>query len=206
MNKDIPFCPDTAPLVLGVTGASGALIARKLLDLLLTLPSLPLHLVFTPLGEKVWHYELGAPLPTPSERLTLHPPDVLFAPLASGSFPTRGMVIAPCSMGTLAKITSGVTDNLLTRAADVTLKERRPLVLVPRESPLSQIHLRNLLTLAEMGVIVAPPMLTLYHHPMSIETMVEDFAAHLCQLLGLSVQRQAWGGEGKLAATPRLGD
>lgn len=192
MNKDIPFCPDAAPLLVGVTGASGALIARKLLDLLLTHSSLPLHLVFSPMGERVWSYELGEALPLPSERLTRHRPDDLFAPLASGSFLTRGMVIAPCSMGTLAKIASGVTDNLLTRAADVTLKERRPLVVVPRESPLSAIHLRNLLSLAELGVVIAPPMVTLYDRPRSLETMVESFAAHLCQLLGVGVPRRAW--------------
>ena len=193
MNKDSPFCPESAPLLIGITGATGAALARSLLYLLLRYTSFPLHVVFTATGAAVWRYELGEELPTPSERLTLHAHDNLFSPLASGSFPTRGMVIAPCSMGTLAKIASGVTDNLLVRAADVTIKERRPLYLVPRESPLSPIHLRNLLTLAEMGAVIAPPMLTFYHHPTSIEEMVMDFAAHLCHLLGVDVPRRAWG-------------
>ena len=96
-------------------------------------------------------------------------------------------------MATLAKIAHGMADNLLTRAADVTIKERRPLILVPRESPLSAIHLRNMLSLAELGVCIAPPMLTMYTRPQDMQQMVAEFTAHILSLVGIDVPRTQWG-------------
>ncbi|RDV84348.1 UbiX family flavin prenyltransferase [Ammonifex thiophilus] len=107
------------------------------------------------------------------------------APVASGSFLHQGMVVIPCSMKTLAGIAQGYAENLILRAADVTLKERRPLILVPRETPLSALHLENMLKLARLGVIIAPPVPAFYHRPRSIEEMVDFFLGRILNLLGI---------------------
>lgn len=180
-------------LTLGICGASGALIAHHLIEQFLQCTNWSLEIIFTQAAEKVWGYELGKPLPTPSDRISIHSITDISDVLASGSTPSQGMIVAPCSLATLAKIANGIADNLLTRAADVTLKERRPLIVAPRETPLSAIHLRNMLTLAELGVCIAPPMLTLYTRPQSIDEMTASFSAHLLSLIGVSVPRQQWG-------------
>lgn len=151
--------------------------------------------IFTENAEEVWRYELQEELPAPHPLLRIYRNRDLFAPPASGSHASLGMVIAPCSMGTLGKIAHGIADNLLTRAADVTLKEGRRLILVPRESPLSPIHLENMLRLANMGVVIMPPMLCTYHRPESIEQMVKEFVEHIAEQLGLDANRRPWGGE-----------
>lgn len=184
---------EPSSLTLGVCGASGALVAQTLIAQFLEYSSWHLELIFTETAEQVWHYELDQPLPQNSARITLHSVSQLTDALASGSTPSRGMIIAPCSLATLAKIAHGMADNLLTRAADVTIKERRPLILVPRESPLSAIHLRNMLSLAELGVCIAPPMLTMYTRPQDMQQMVAEFTAHILSLVGIDVPRTQWG-------------
>jgi flavin prenyltransferase len=172
----------TLPLVLGITGASGAVLGLRILKELLRLKQ-PVDLVVTSGARLVMKQELGLSLEGQTEEarvshvlsvlglpeeetfplLRLHNNAHIGAPPASGTYLHRGMVIAPCSMGTLSKIAHGTSDSLLLRAADVTLKEHRPLILLPRETPLSTIHLRNMLTLSEMGVRLIPPMLGFYH-------------------------------------------
>ena len=120
--------------------------------------------------------------------------DDLAAPISSGSFPVRAMVVAPCTMKTMAGIASGFADNLILRAADVTLKESRRMILAPRESPLHQIHLRNMLTLAEMGVIIAPPLPSFYTRPASINEIVDQSVGRVMDLLGLeALAIKRWG-------------
>jgi 4-hydroxy-3-polyprenylbenzoate decarboxylase len=120
----------------------------------------------------------------------------LTAPVASGSFPIDAMVVMPCSMRTLAGIATGVSDNLLLRAADVTLKERRPLILVPRETPLHLVHLRNMVTVTEMGGVMVPPMLAFYHQPKSIYDLVDHTVGKVLDLLKIPHQLfHRWGEE-----------
>ncbi|MDR2725052.1 MAG: UbiX family flavin prenyltransferase [Candidatus Adiutrix sp.] len=163
-------------LVVGLSGASGAPLSLALLEGLRFFPEWEVHLVISRAGERVLREETGK---TPEDLRplvhTVHDLDNIGASIASGTFATQGMVVLPCSMKTLAGICHGYADNLLLRAADVTLKERRKLVLVARETPLSLIHLRNMASLAEMGVVIMPPVLTYYNQPQSIE----DMAGHL---------------------------
>ena len=186
---------EASTITLGICGASGAQIARTILELIITHTPWSVDLLFTPTGAQVWRYELEAELPLVCDRIRLHSIDNLADSLASGSYPSRGMVVAPCSMGTLAKIALGISDNLLTRAADVTLKEKRRLILVPREMPLSTIHLRNMLSLSEMGAIIAPPVLTFYNRPTNIQALCTELAEHLLELLGISPLRKTWQGD-----------
>ena len=169
---------NNAPLVVAITGASGSVIGFQFVKAALQL-GIPVELVMTEKSLQVIHDELdykvrGTTETDKAQRLLAHlelPADSplaffgnhrLDAPPASGTHLTRGMVIVPCSMGTLGRIAAGIGDNLVARSADVTLKEGRPLVLVPRESPLNQIHLRNMLTLSQAGAHLVPPMLTFY--------------------------------------------
>ncbi|MDF2548886.1 MAG: 3-octaprenyl-4-hydroxybenzoate carboxy-lyase [Anaerosolibacter sp.] len=165
--------------ILGVTGASGSIYAVRLLEELLKLGH-EVFLVCTTCGEQVISYEVNLTLDhivskckEYGGKLHLCEIDDLFAPIASGSFNIDAMVILPCSMSTLGKISHGIGDNLLTRAADVCIKEKRNLVVVPRETPLSTIHLKNMLTLSEMGVTVLPAMPGFYHKPKTIGDMVD---------------------------------
>lgn len=116
------------------------------------------------------------------------------AAIASGSFQTAGMVVVPCSMKTVAGIHSGYSDNLILRAADVTIKEGRPLILVPRETPLSPIHLRNLYELSMMGVSIFPPMMTFYNEPQTVDDMVQHLAGKILDRLGIPADYQRWNG------------
>jgi flavin prenyltransferase len=161
-------------LVLGITGATGAAYAVQLLRRAREL-GVRSHLVATPAGVLNVHHETGL------DRRALealadeaHAPGDVGACIASGSFETAAMVVAPCSMKSLAAIAHGLGDNLLTRAADVTLKERRRLVLLVRETPLNLAHLRNMVAVTEMGGIVFPPLPAFYHRPASIEEMVAE--------------------------------
>ena len=177
----------TKQIILGVTGASGIPIATTLLVQLLA-SGCNVHLVFTSAGLITFKEEMEFSLSaTPAlckqillEKLQLVNGDKLhiytnndwFSPIASGSSIGNDMVICPCSMSTLAKVANGIADDLLTRAADVIIKERKNLIVVPRETPLSSIHLANLTKLAQIGVSILPPVLTFYHQPENVDDMI----------------------------------
>jgi 4-hydroxy-3-polyprenylbenzoate decarboxylase len=182
-------------LVVGITGATGALYAVKLLQRARAL-GVETHLVATPAGLLNVHHELGLDRAA-LEALADHAyaPGNVGACIASGSFDTAAMVVAPCSMKTLAAIAHGLSDNLLTRAADVTLKERRRLVLMVRETPFNLAHLRNMTAATEMGAIVFPPLPAFYLKPASIDEMVAEGVERVLALLGFTGARpQAWQG------------
>ena len=187
----------TAPprLVVGVTGASGAVYGVRLLERARLL-GLETHLVATPAGVLNVHHELGldrAALEALASRA--YAPGDVGACIASGSFATAAMVVAPCSMRSLAAIAHGYGDNLLTRAADVTLKERRRLVLMVRETPFNLAHLRNMTAATEMGAIVFPPLPAFYHQPVTIDELVDDSVERVLTLLGFDAAKpRAWQG------------
>ena len=173
-------------LVVGITGATGAVYAVRLLQRARGL-GVETHMVATPSGVLNAHHELGL------DRKALEAQaDVAYSPgdvgacLASGSFGTAAMVVAPCSMKTLAAVAHGLSDNLLTRAADVTLKERRKLLLMVRETPFNLAHLRNMTAATEMGAIIFPPLPAFYHRPSSIDQMVDESVERVLTLLGFS--------------------
>lgn len=173
-------------IVVGVCGASGSIYGLRLLERLKPRPEVEVHLILTRSGEQTLYLETGkraADLEVLAYQS--HPFENLSSPLASGSFLTDGMVIAPCSIHTMSAIATGITGNLLTRAADVTLKERRRLILMVRETPLHAGHLRNMTTLAEMGAIIAPPLPAFYHQPRSILDLVDRSLDRVLDLLGL---------------------
>ncbi len=184
-----------ARLVVGVTGATGAIYALKLLQRARELGA-ETHLVITPAGVLNVHHELGLERHA-IEALADHSyaPGDVGACLASGSFDAKAMVIAPCSMKTLAAVAHGLGDNLLTRAADVMLKERRPLLLMVRETPFNLAHLRNMTAVTEMGGIVFPPLPAFYHRPKSIDDMVVDTVERVLQTLRVpGAAPQRWDG------------
>jgi 4-hydroxy-3-polyprenylbenzoate decarboxylase len=186
----------TAPrIVVGITGATGAVYGVRLLERLRALGA-HTHLVATPAGILNVHHELGL------DRAGLealasesHGAGEIGACIASGSYPTDAMVVAPCSMKSLATIAHAFGDNLLTRAADVTLKERRRLVLMVRETPFNLAHLRNMTAVTEMGGVIFPPLPAFYHRPASIDQLVDDTVERVIELLGLSsAQPRRWTG------------
>ncbi|MDJ0948915.1 MAG: UbiX family flavin prenyltransferase [Alphaproteobacteria bacterium] len=172
-------------LVVGLSGASGVIYGVRLLEALRSLP-VEVHLIMSRAAELTLAHETDLkPAQVRALADHVHPVGDVGASLASGSFRTRGMIIAPCSMRSLAEIASGVTSSLLTRAADVILKERRPLVLAVRETPVHAIHLRNMLTLAEMGAIIAPPVPAMYAKPQSIDDLIDHTVGRLLDLFDL---------------------
>ena len=159
-------------IIIGISGASGVIYGIRLLEMLRTL-QVSTHLIMTKAAELTVAHETDWKI-ADIKRLadSCHPIEDIGAAPASGSFRTMGMVIAPCSMRTVAELATGVTGNLLTRAADVVLKERRQLVLMVRETPLHSVHLRNLSTLSDLGAIIAPPVPAFYARPRSVDEMV----------------------------------
>ncbi|MCA3251697.1 MAG: UbiX family flavin prenyltransferase [Pseudomonadota bacterium] len=185
----------TRRLVVGITGATGAVYARRLLERAREL-GLETHLVVTPAGVLNVHHELGLDRRALEALAThAHAPGDVGACIASGSFDTAAMVIAPCSMKTLAAVAHGLSDNLLTRAADVTLKERRRLVLMVRETPFNLAHLRNMTAVTEMGGIVFPPLPAFYLKPASIDELVAESVERVLALAGVGgAEPRAWQG------------
>lgn len=190
-------------LVVGISGASGVLYGVRLLEALRPLP-VESHLVMTKAAELTLAYETDL---KPAQVRALA--DVAYgvgdvgAAIASGSFPTLGMVVAPCSVRSMSEVATGVTSNLLSRAADVTLKERRRLVLMVRETPLHRGHLRNLLALSEMGAVIAPPVPAFYAKPRSVDDIVDQSVGRVLDLFGLDSGKVArWGEASTPAARP----
>ena len=182
-------------LVVGVTGATGAAYALRLLRRGREL-GLETHLIVTPAGVLNVHHELGLDRSAfEREASFAYSPNDVGACVASGSFATAAMVVAPCSMKSLAAVAHGFGDNLLTRAADVTLKERRRLVLMVRETPFNLAHLRNMTAATEMGAIVFPPLPAFYHRPRTIEEIVNESAERVLELAGVAgAEPRAWAG------------
>ena len=185
----------TAPrIVVGITGATGAVYGARLLQRLRSMGA-ETHLVVTPAGVLNAHHELGLDRRELEARADVaHAPGDVGAAIASGSFETAGMVVAPCSMKTLAAIAHGLSDNLLTRAADVTLKERRRLVLMVRETPFNLAHLRNMTAVTEMGGIIFPPLPAFYHRPTTLDELIDDTVERVASLLAPGARPKPWQG------------
>lgn len=173
-------------IVVAITGATGAVYGVRLLQRLGACPGVETHLVISDAAALTLHQEVGLQK-RDVEALAhvVHRNREIGASIASGSFQTDGMVIAPCSMKTLAAVAHGLSDNLITRAADVILKERRRLVLMVRETPFNLAHLRNMTAVTEMGGIVFPPLPSFYNLPASIDEMVDHTVARVMDLLGV---------------------
>ncbi len=181
--------PDTLPprrIIVGISGASGAVYGVRLLQVLRALPGVEIHLTVSDAGWlNLWHeLELDREAVAALAH-RLHDARDVGAALASGSFQSHGMVIAPCSMRTLAAVAHGLSDNLITRAADVMLKERRRLVLLARETPLNLAHLRNMVSVTEMGAIVFPPVPAFYQRPQTVADIVNHTVSRVVDLLDL---------------------
>lgn len=173
-------------MVLGISGASGVILGIELLKSLRENPEWEMHLVVSKGAEETILLETGyKPVEVMGMAHKAYGFDEIGSSIASGTFKTEGMVIVPCSMKTVAGIASGYSENLLLRAADVTLKEGRKLLLVARECPLSAIHLRNMLTLAELGAIIMPPMLTYYNKPQGIEDLNRHIVGKILDRFGI---------------------
>jgi 4-hydroxy-3-polyprenylbenzoate decarboxylase len=176
---------DEMPLVVGMTGASGAIYARRLLEILKEL-GIPTHLVVSRSAEITIAHETDFKVAEIKALATVvATPGDIAASIASGSFPTRGMIIAPCSVRSMSEIATGVTSSLLTRAADVTLKERRRLVLMVRETPLHVGHLRTMTQLAEMGAIISPPVPAFYARPIDLAEMIDHTVGRVLDLFDI---------------------
>jgi len=182
-------------IVVGVSGASGMPVAIALLEALRGFPDWEIHLIISKGAEQTLYYETEL---TPDALRALanqcHEPENTGAAVASGTFRTEGMIIVPCSMKSLAGIACGYADNLLLRAADVCLKERRPLVLAVRETPLHAVHLANMQRLARMGAVIMPLMMSFYSRPRCLEDMTRHMVGKLLDVFGLEIPGfQRWG-------------
>ncbi|MEB3313963.1 MAG: flavin prenyltransferase UbiX [Cyanobacteriota bacterium] len=200
----------TRPVIMGVTGASGLIYAVRALKYLLS-AGWSIDLVASKATRMVWQAELGLTMPLAAAaqsqfwrnqagvdrlgQLRCHPWGDVGATIASGSHPTAGMLVIPCSMSTVGRLAAGLSGDLLERAADVQLKEGRKLVIVPRETPFSLIHLRNLTTLAEAGARIVPAIPAWYHNPQTIEDLVDFVVARALDQLGIDcVPLRRWQG------------
>jgi len=173
-------------IVVAITGATGAIYGARLLQFLGAIPGVETHLVLSDAAVLTLHQETGmARKDVEALAHVVHKLRDVGASIASGSFQSDGMVIAPCSMRTLAAVAHGLSDNLITRAADVVLKERRRLVLMVRETPFNLAHLRNMTAVTEMGGIIFPPLPSFYHQPQSIAEMVDHTVARVIDLFGI---------------------
>jgi 4-hydroxy-3-polyprenylbenzoate decarboxylase len=183
-------------IIVGITGATGAVFGVRLLEAL-GAAGVETHLVLSKWGQQTVEHELGLTLADLRKRASVvHGSTNMAATVSSGSFRTAGMVIAPCSMRTAAAIAHGYGESLVHRAADVVLKERRKLVLVPRETPLSEVHLENLLKLARMGVAIVPPMPAFYNKPASVDDIVNHIVARVLDQFDIDAAlAKRWDGE-----------
>ena len=183
-------------VTLGITGASGATLAERMIAFLAEQPDIRLSVVATVNGEQVFEYETGTKLEDvlKSKNVTLFDSRDMFAPIASGSHPVRCMAVVPCSMGTAGKLAAGVCDNLLVRAADVCLKEHVPLIIAPRESPMHSVHLRNLAALSDLGAVIAPPFPAFYSRETSLGEVYDAIAGRILKCMGFeNTLYKQWG-------------
>ncbi len=187
-----------ARLIVAITGASGAIYGVRLLQLLRQSSGIETHLLLSEAGVLNVHQEMGLKRKDVEQLADVnHNLRDVGASIASGSFQHLGMVVAPCSMKTLAAVAHGFSDNLLTRSADVTLKERRKLILMVRETPLNLAHLRNMTSVTEMGGIIFPPVPAFYHNPQNLEQMVDHSLSRVLDLVNIPNQiAPRWQGLG----------
>ena len=192
----MPETQGSKRLIVAITGASGAVYGVRLLQQLQTMPGVESHLILSEAALLTLHQETGmARKEVEALADVVHKSRDVGASIASGSFQSDGMVVAPCSMKTLASIAHGMSDNLITRAADVVLKERRRLVLMVRETPFNLAHLRNMTSVTEMGGIIFPPLPSFYLHPNSIADMVDQTLARVLDMFGIEHDMAPrWGG------------
>lgn len=180
--------PNRKRLIVAITGATGAALGVRVLELLAGATEIETHLVISDWAKVTIQTECDRSVPQIAELAdVVHGSRDQTAPIASGSFRTEGMIVAPCSMKTLAEISHGLAGGLVARAADVALKERRKLVLLTRETPLSAIHLNNMLTVTGLGAIVLPPVLTFYNAPDSLADLVDHIAHRTLDQFGIAV-------------------
>ena len=186
-------------VIVGITGASGAIYGLRLLERLRSRESVEIHLVLTRSGEKTLYLETGKTAADVRKLADFwYPLEDIGCRLASGSYPTAAMVVSPCSIHTMSAIATGISSNLLVRAADVALKEKRKLILMVRESPLHLGHLRNMTALAEMGAIIAHPIPGFYHHPQTVMDIVDHSIDRVLDLIGIpDTQVRRWEGAEK---------
>lgn len=179
-------------VIVAQTAASGAIYTRQIIELLLQSPQVSqIALVRSRAAEAVAQHE-GVTLPC-TDRIVEYVPDDMFAPVASGSARYSAMIIAPASAGTMGRIAAGVSDSLITRAADVMLKERRALVLLLRETPLSLIHLQNMVTLTQAGAVIMPASPSFYNGEQTIEQLTENLCRRVVDIAGIECERCEWG-------------
>jgi flavin prenyltransferase len=183
-------------LIIGITGATGSIFGVRLLEILKS-TGVETHLVISKWGARTLLHETSYTLEQVQQLASFsYSPNDQGAAISSGSFLTEGMIVAPCSMRTLAAIAGGHGDHLIHRAADVILKERRKLVLAVRETPLNEIHLENMLKLSRMGVVILPPVPAFYNHPQSLEEMVDHSAMRMLDQCGIHLDlAPRWSGE-----------
>lgn len=179
-------------IVIAVTGASGSIYAFRLLKILENQSQLELGLVMSKNAKEVWKLEIGEGLPSFSSIKTYNFDDY-YAPFASGSSKYEALVIVPCSMGTIGRIAHGFSDDLITRTADVMLKEKRKLICVIRDTPLNLIHLKNLVLIAEAGGLILPAAPSFYSKPQNIEQLVDTVVHRIIDHLNLDIQTFRWG-------------
>ncbi len=191
-------------LIVGITGASAGIYGVRLLEVLTKHEDIEVHLTISSSGVRaLWeelqikidpdNFELESLIGVSSPRVIYHHESDIGASIASGSFRTEGMIVVPCSMGSIAAIATGISRNLIQRAADVCIKENRKLVLVPRETPLSSIHLENMLKLSRMGVCVLPAMPGLYHFPKTVDDMFNFVVTKILDQFSIDTQLiQRW--------------
>jgi len=199
---------DSRPrLIVGVTGATGAILGIRLLDALKA-AGIETHLIVSKWGARTLAHETLHTVEQVERMATRsYSPNDQGAAMSSGSFLTAGMVVVPCSMRTLAAIASGQSEHLIHRAADVVLKEQRKLVLVVREAPLSAIHLENMLKLSRMGVVILPPVPAFYNHPQSIEEMIDHIVMRILDQFDIHLNlTKRWDGDMLPAGMPQPAD
>ena len=176
-------------LVIGIAGASGVIYAVRLLEVLHDVPNVETHLVLSDAARQTIGYETNFTVEKVMELADVqHSIKNIAASISSGSFKTMGMVVVPCSMKTLSGIAMSFSDNLLLRAADVTLKDRRPLVLLPRETPLHLGHLRLMVQVSEMGAILLPPMPAFYHYPKTVDDIINQTVNRVLDVLKIELE------------------
>jgi flavin prenyltransferase len=208
-HKSAPFAIGNGKrplrLIVGITGATGSILGIRMLEALRAL-GVETYLVMSGWAEHTMKIETTYTIADVRSLASIYYREGnQAAAVSSGSFPVDGMVIIPCSMNTLAAIAHGLSDNLIVRAADVTLKERRPLVIVPRETPLNSIHLRNMLTLSEIGVSITPPMPAFYNRPQTVDDIVDHIVARALDQLGIDNDLTGRWGDARSPVNPARG-